>query len=217
MSDRYLYMLGGKLEQPEAMKAFLQRAGGQKASIALLIIYREGWEDYLPNYTKYWDLELSQIYTIVLNPNTLSNVKEILDTIDQATGVFIGGGHTKTYYDCYVKSPIKDAIIQKYREGTPIGGNSAGALIMPDKVLLSPHDTDDELPWIGDGLGLCPNVAISVHFSQWNDQEHLIKGIERLQVPIGYGIDEKACLVFKNEKPHHQYEVSDHTVHTFYR
>ncbi|UFU01312.1 Type 1 glutamine amidotransferase-like domain-containing protein [Radiobacillus kanasensis] len=153
---------------------------------------------------------------MVLHPDHLYDLSEATTRLNQATGIFIGGGHTKTYYECYVQSSLKEVIQRKYWDGTPIAGNSAGALIMPETILLSPHDTDDGLPWSGSGLGLCKDLVVSVHFSQWNDRDNLLKGIEQLKASIGYGIDEKACLAFKNEQPYQHYAVDDDKVHTFF-
>jgi cyanophycinase len=141
------------------------------------------------------------ISVIIPNENGALDTHTAAQQLAAATGIFIGGGHSETYYAHYTKQPFKQLIRDKYAAGVPVAGNSAGALLMPDTVLLSPHDTDNQQAWSGPGLGLLHNQLISVHFSQWQDEHHLITGLQRNQVSYGYGIDEDACLYFENEQP----------------
>ncbi|WP_077305232.1 Type 1 glutamine amidotransferase-like domain-containing protein [Terribacillus halophilus] len=204
MPKRRLYLLGGNTAQREANVHFSRAAGGKNAKIALLIVYREGWEAFLPRYTKHWlnqGVPERNISVIIPNNEGMLDADAAAQQLAAATGIFIGGGHSETYYAHYAKQPFKQLLKDKYATGVPVAGNSAGALLMPETVLLSPRDTDNQQAWSGPGLGLLHNQLISVHFSQWQDEQHLIAGLEQLQVPYGYGIDEDACLYFENEQP----------------
>lgn len=199
MQTRKLYLLGGNTSQEEANIHFAQAAGGEKAHIALLIVYREGWEAFLPRYTSHWIAQGVQENNIsVFLPNEKGELHsaEAAEIVSNATGIFIGGGHSETYYDLYAKEPFKQLLREKYAAGTPLAGNS-----VPETVLLSPHDTDNQQAWSGPGLGILQNQLISVHFSQWQDEPNLISGLHQHNIPFGYGIDEDACLYLENEKP----------------
>ncbi|WP_102706437.1 Type 1 glutamine amidotransferase-like domain-containing protein [Terribacillus saccharophilus] len=204
MQTRKLYLLGGNTSQEEANIHFAKAAGGENARIALLIVYREGWEAFLPRYTNHWiaqGVRENNISVIVPNEKGELDLAKAAEIVSEATGIFIGGGHSETYYSLYTKEPFKQLLRGKYAAGTPLAGNSAGALLMPKTVLLSPHDTDNQQAWSGSGLGILQNQLISVHFSQWQDEPNLISGLHHLNIPIGYGIDEDACLFLENEKP----------------
>ncbi|SNZ16800.1 cyanophycinase [Terribacillus aidingensis] len=204
MLKRRLYLLGGNTSQREANVHFSRAAGGRNAKITLLLVYREGWENFLQHYTKHWldqGVLERNISVIIPNEKGTLDANAAAQQLAAATGIFIGGGHSETYYTHYTKQPFKQLIKDKYAAGVPVAGNSAGALLMPDTVLLSPHDTDNQQAWSGPGLGLLHNQLNSVHFSQWQDENHLITGLQRNQVPYGYGIDEDACLYFENEQP----------------
>ncbi|MFP7170099.1 Type 1 glutamine amidotransferase-like domain-containing protein [Terribacillus sp. 7520-G] len=204
MQTRKLYLLGGNTSQEEANVHFAQAAGGPKAYIALLIVYREGWEAFLPRYTIHWTAQgvrEDNIAVIVPDETGYLDTEKAANIIKNATGVFIGGGHSETYYSRYTKQPFKQLLTEKYHAGIPLAGNSAGALIMPETVLLSPHDTDHQQAWSGPGLGLLQNQLISVHFSQWQDEPNLLAGLNQHNIPLGYGIDEDACLYLENELP----------------
>jgi cyanophycinase len=60
----------------------------------------------------------------------------------EATGIFIGGGHTPTYHQLYVTEPIRGMIQERYREGVPVAGVSAGALIALQVCVLFPEYED---------------------------------------------------------------------------
>lgn len=204
MQTRKLYLLGGNTSQKEANMHFAKAAGGKSARIALLIVYREGWEAFLPHYTDHWITQgvlEDNISVIVPNEKGELDTAKTAKIISNATGIFIGGGHSETYYSLYTKQSFKQLLYEKYAAGTPLAGNSAGALLMTETVLLSPHDTDNEQAWSGPGLGILKNQLISVHFSQWQDESNLISGLHQHNIPFGYGIDEDACLYLEDERP----------------
>ncbi|MFP7478604.1 Type 1 glutamine amidotransferase-like domain-containing protein [Terribacillus saccharophilus] len=204
MQTRKLYLLGGNTSQEEANIHFAKAAGGKNARIALLIVYREGWEAFLPRYTSHWisqGVQQNNISVIVPNENNELDTAKAVDIVSNASGIFIGGGHSETYYSLYTKQPFNKLLHKKYAAGTPLAGNSAGALLMPETVMLSPHDTDNQQAWSGPGLGILQNQLISVHYSQWQDEPNLISGLHHHNIPFGYGIDEDACLYLENEKP----------------
>ncbi|MFP7255723.1 Type 1 glutamine amidotransferase-like domain-containing protein [Terribacillus goriensis] len=204
MQTRRLYLLGGNTSQEEANVHFAKAAGGESAHIALLIVYRKGWEAFLSRYTSHWiaqGVHESNVSVIVPNEKGELDIAKSAEIITSATGIYIGGGHSETYYSIYTKQPFKGLLREKYAAGTPLAGNSAGALLMPETVLLSPHDTDNHRAWSGAGLGILSNQLISVHFSQWQDEPNLLAGLHQHDIPFGYGIDEDACLYLENEKP----------------
>lgn len=199
MQTRKLYLLGGNTSQEEANIHFAKAAGGENARISLLIVYREGWEAFLPRYTNHWiaqGVHENNISVIVPNEKGELDTAKAAEIVSDATGIFIGGGHSETYYSLYTKEPFKQLLREKYAAGTPLAGNS-----VPKTVLLSPHDTDIQQAWCGPGLGILQNQLISVHFSQWQDEPNLISGLHQHNIPFGYGIDEDACLYLENEKP----------------
>ncbi|MRH43681.1 peptidase S51 [Aquibacillus halophilus] len=203
--DSYLFLFGGNPSQEEASVAFAKKAGGAQAKIALLLIYRDGWQEYLPRYTKYWiedGVKDKNIHVIISDQNGKIDYSYAKEVIQSSTGIFIGGGHTETYHAIYTSEPFKSLIQNKYNSGVPIAGNSAGALLSTTTVLLSPIDTNNEKAMIINGLGLLSNVLISVHYTKWNDAENLKKGLLKTGIKIGYGIDDQACLIFKNNKVH---------------
>ncbi|WP_186576680.1 Type 1 glutamine amidotransferase-like domain-containing protein [Aquibacillus kalidii] len=211
MADTYLYLFGGNPEQKEASIDFFQKSGGKQAKIALLQVYRAGWEDYLHRYIGHWvanGLDENNVSVIVPNKDGYIDEQSALTVLEEATGIYIGGGHTETYHSLYTSPSFKSIIAKKFYEGVPVAGNSAGALIAPETVLLSPHDTDSGKAIITEGIGLTKDILISVHYTYWNDAIHLQRGLNHLDFSMGYGIDDDACLVLKNDQYHCKYGSS---------
>ncbi|KUO76386.1 MAG: hypothetical protein APF77_06720 [Clostridia bacterium BRH_c25] len=200
-SDNYLFLLGGDPSQKAAAEAFVAKAGGVDARLVLMLLNKHGWQDYLRFYVDNWlELGVKDYKVIIPDDNDVMDYDIVTADLRNATGVFIGGGDTLRYHYYYATEPIKSVLTNCYENGVPIAGCSAGALILPELFLVSPNDTGDEQVVIGDGVGLISNQVIGVHFSEWDDTDNLIEGMVRTKTRLGWGIDEKACAVFRNGK-----------------
>ncbi|GIP04359.1 cyanophycinase [Paenibacillus sp. JNUCC32] len=200
MKDRYLFLLGGHSFQAEANRRFLEQAGGSHARIALCIMNRSGWEEYVPLFQQMWtEAGMTQnVSVIVPDEDGNLDMEQAEQVLSWATGIFIGGGNTEKYHRYYATGPFKELLIDRYENGVPIAGNSAGALILPETCLISPLDNEQGIMMFKQGVGLFSNVLISVHYTEWDDQSNLLQGMKTRKVRYGIGIDEQACAVFIN-------------------
>jgi cyanophycinase len=200
MNDRYLFLLGGNTSLFKAHEAFIAKAGGSNAKIALLIMYSPNWEKYLPHYEKPWnDIGINNYSLIMPDENGNLDINQAKEILDSSTGIFIGGGHTPTYHKYFVTSAMKDLIKEKYDSGIPIAGCSAGALISLRHSFIAPDETKTSDIQSIEGIGLLHDVLIGVHYTENNQQSYLAEAMKRLSINTGLGIDENACAVFKNE------------------
>lgn len=200
MKNRYLYLFGGNPSLMEANQDFILRAGGPKARIALLIMNTTQWERFLPAYTESWhEIGIADYSIIIPNEHSVLDHTHTEEILDNATGIYIGGGDTYLYHEHYATSPIKEMIKKRYLEGIPVAGCSAGALISLEKSYISPNESmDDGIDYI-DGIGLIDDVLIGVHYTEENERQNLLQAKQRYKVSKAYGIDEEACVVFENE------------------
>lgn len=126
----------------------------------------------------------------MLDPN------EAAARLARATGIFIGGGPTRQYLATYGRGPVAAALRASYERGVPIAGCSAGALLMPEVCLVSPHDDNEGVLRTEPGVGLMRQLLLSAHFTQWHDLPNLLDGMAREDIGTGWGIDDDACAVF---------------------
>jgi cyanophycinase len=195
---RLLFLLGGSAAFDVVAAEFVPAAGGSDAIIALLMQGGGGWEKYVPEYTEPWTRRgVSRYYPIAPDENGTLDLHAVSAKLREATGIFIGGGHTPTYHRLYTTEPICNILRESYHKGVPIAGVSAGALIAPEICVLAPDETDDGSLQIVDGLGLVSDLIVGVHFTEQNALPSVLEAMARTETGTGWGIDEPACAVFE--------------------
>ncbi|MGI8313553.1 Type 1 glutamine amidotransferase-like domain-containing protein [Halobacillus mangrovi] len=172
---------------------FSQCINGGK--IGVLYLEREGAEAYLPNYWK--GINFSSIYCMTLKEKYKLDE---LNSLKSCQGVIIGGGHTEAYRSFIVDTELGSLLKELYREGIPIAGFSAGALICPEICVISPNDNEEGSQLLERGLGLVDELIISAHYLEWNEEANLEKAIERTEASLGIGIAEYAGVYLLNNK-----------------
>ena len=201
-----LFLLGGQAAISATAASFVAASGGPHAKIALLLQGGPGWERYLPRYLEPWTASgMAQCWPIAPDDKGHLDVEAARQKIGQATGIFIGGGHTATYQKLYACEPIAGLIRERYTAGAgaagiPIAGMSAGALIAPELCTLYPADAEREPLRVVPGLGLVSDVVLGVHFTERGALPELLKAMSLLRISPGWGLDEAACAVIEDGK-----------------
>ena len=198
MLTNLLFLLSSRPGFDIAAEEFVPAAGGNKASIALLLFSNnDKTPKYVGEYAEPWLKRGVVKYDVVL-PD-VSGVLDIEDAkrkINRATGIFIGGGTMERYRELFATEPIAQLIRHKYEQGVPVAGCSAGALIAMEHCLL--YDYDSDKLDIKPGLGLLREPVIEVHFSERDRLNPLLKAMKLTGIKRGLGIDDSACAVFEN-------------------
>lgn len=108
--------------------------------------------------------------------------------------IIIGGGNTEKYLATYDNQQFKNYIDRMLNKGAKVMGFSAGALLLGEKVYVSPNDNSDHQIKIKNGLGLFSQFLISVHYDSWNDKANKDRAEELVNVPI-IPLNDHSCLV----------------------
>ena len=195
-----LFLLGGGGATFDSVAdEFVPAAGGRAAAIALLLEGAPGWENYLPQYTQPWTQRgVTRHYTILPDENGDLDLETASAKLHEATGIFIGGGNTPNYHRLFATEPIRSLIRERYQQGVPFAGLSAGALIAPTVCAIPPEDTGDTSVVIVTGLGLVDNLIVGVHFTEWDALPHVLEAMKQTRTATGLGIDESACVVLED-------------------
>ncbi|CAA9562959.1 MAG: hypothetical protein AVDCRST_MAG87-1722 [uncultured Thermomicrobiales bacterium] len=132
--------------------------------------------------------------------------------VEGATGIFVAGGHTPAYHDAIV--PSASAWIRELVEsGIPYAGNSAGAMIGPERAIAGGwrmtragqqveicskevSEEVDELD-VRPGLGLVP-FSVDPHAAQYGTPTRLLHAIDAGRVDDGWAIDEDTVLIVRD-------------------
>ena len=157
--------------------------------IVIFTVYRENWEPYMNKYTEVFQSQLPNLNTDYL----LLDTEQInFDSYLDADLIIIGGGNTEKYLATYVNQQFKNYIDRMLNKGAKVIGFSAGALLLGEKVYVSPNDNSDHQIKIKNGLGLFSQFLISVHYDSWNDNKD--RAEELVDVPI-IPLNDHSCLV----------------------
>jgi cyanophycinase len=198
VKQRQLFLLGGNAAYEVFADEFITAAGRGNAVVALLMQGGDNWQKYVPQYAEPLEQRGAACHhSIVPDENGALDLEGVAAKLREATGILLCGGHTPTYQRLYAAEPVRGWIQGRYQEGVPVAGVSAGALISPEPCVLWQDETVDGVPQVARGLGLVRDLAIEVHFSERARLPRLLEAMNHLQANVGWGIDESACIVFK--------------------
>lgn len=159
--------------------------------IIIFTVFRENWEPYMKKYTEVFQ---SQFPNLNIDYLLLDTEQIDLDSYLDADIIIIGGGNTEKYIATYVNQEFKSYIDHMLNKEAKIIGFSAGALLLGEKVYVSPNDNSDHQIKIKNGLGLFSQFLISVHYDSWNDKANKDRAEEVVNVPI-IPLNDHSCLV----------------------
>jgi cyanophycinase len=199
MSHKLLFLIGGSAAYDAVAEAFVPAAGGGDAKIAVLLQGGAGWEKHRSEYVEPWiQRGVSRYDPIAPDERGVLDVEAASALLCAATGIFIGGGHTPTYHRLYATEPMRSVIRERYRDGVPIAGVSAGALIALGKCVLTTDETGDHSLKVVAGLDLVRDIIVGVHFTERNDLSNVLEAMAQTRTKIAWGLDDPACAVFEN-------------------
>ena len=144
-------------------------------------------EEKIAKYKKVLSDYLSEFGNVkILDLKT--NSKEVKEEIKKANVIYIPGGLPEIFMKYARKFKLKSALSNF--NGTIIG-NSAGALVLPKKVIIT-KDEDHPKTKLLNGLGLV-NFSIEVHYHN-NDDE-----LRQIRVTPIYAITENSAMIYDTE------------------
>ena len=159
--------------------------------IVIFTVFRDNWQPYMKKYTEVFQSQFPNLNTDYL----LLDTEQIdFDIYLDADLIIIGGGNTEKYIATYVNQEFKNYIDYMLNKGAKVIGFSAGALLLGEKVYVSPNDNSDHQIKIKNGLGLFSQFLISVHYDSWNDKANKDRAEELVSVPI-IPLNDYSCLV----------------------
>ena len=159
--------------------------------IVIFTVFRDNWQPYMKKYSEVFQSQFPNLNTDYL----LLDTEQIdFDSYLDADLIIIGGGNTEKYLAAYVNQEFKNYIDHMLNKGTKVIGFSAGALLLGEKVYVSPNDNSDHQIKIKNGLGVFSQFLISVHYDSWNDKANKDRAEELVSVPI-IPLNDHSCLV----------------------
>ncbi len=201
-SKRQLVIIGGAEDKEgdcHILREFVRRAGSTKANIVIMTAATELPRDVGENYIRVFErLGAENIRIIDTETRDDASSSTALEAIAKATGIFFTGGDQARITSILKDTEIDTAIHKRFSEGVVIAGTSAGAAVMPDKMIVEGDSQTNprmEIVDMGPGLGFLPGVVIDQHFSQRGRLGRLISALIQEPAVLGFGIDENTAMV----------------------
>ena len=199
--QRLLFLLGGSLAYEVVADEFVAASGGRNARIAILVQNVTGWEKHKAEIISPWiERGITYYAPILPDENGILDSEAASAELRNATGIFIGGGHTPTYHRLFATEPLCSVICERYQDGIPVAGVSAGALISVELCQLTSDETGYDRLEIVQGMGLVKGFVVGVHFTEWNALPEVLMVMSKTRTKFGLGIDEPACVVCENDQ-----------------
>ncbi|MBE9036892.1 cyanophycinase [aff. Roholtiella sp. LEGE 12411] len=201
-TKRQLVIIGGaedKENDSQILREFVRRAGGTKACIVIMTAATELPREVGENYIRVFErLGAENVRIVDTESREDATSSTALEAIHKATGVFFTGGDQARITSILKDTEIDAAIHKRFSEGIVIAGTSAGAAVMPDKMIVEGDSQTNpriEVVEMGPGLGFLPGVVIDQHFSQRGRLGRLIAALLQEPAVLGFGIDENTAMV----------------------
>ena len=185
---------GGELPNQIRQK-FVELAGGAKARIVVLPAVRTS-DELERNYVESWKtFGVNQVRVLRTTDRAEAERNEFSAALEDADGVWIGGGSQTSLVNWYGGTPVERRIKRLLDRGGVVGGTSAGAAVMSGLMIAGGRDGRT----LSQGFGLWPDVVIDQHFLKRNRWRRLQYALSTRPELTGLGIDEDTALVVERK------------------
>jgi cyanophycinase len=204
---RQLVIIGGAEERSggcQILSEFVRRSGGRMAQIVVLTAATsepvEAGKTYVEVFKR---LGAAAVQVVDTRDRRDAEKPAGLMAIANATGIFFTGGDQTRIVRAIKDTILDDAIRKRYDEGIVVGGTSAGAAIMPSKMIVDGDSVTSpraDVVKMGEGMGFLPTVVIDQHFAQRGRLGRLLSALLLEPGMLGFGIDENTAMVVVGEE-----------------
>ncbi len=205
-----LLIVGGGPQPDDLVQRFVDLAGG--AGKARIVVFAMASEDGLEGGEEKAE-DLRKLGATAINvyiTREQASQDSIVHLLDDATGIWFGGGDQSRLTRAIGGTKVEEAIHQRYRAGAVVGGTSAGAAVMSTPMITGDErhpggarpDTTDPFKTIAreniitsEGFGLIDGAVVDQHFLRRKRHNRLISTVLEHPKLLGVGIDESTALL----------------------
>jgi len=194
----HLVLVGGGDKPPEAMRKFVELAGGSQAPIVAIPTASEE-ADAAEYYVKLFKEEYGCSNVVALGIKTRADAMrpDFAEIAGKARGIFFGGGDQVRITRALLDTPVGAAIADAHARGAVVGGTSAGLACQSRLMITGEGDftviragSVELVP----GLGFFAGVIVDQHFIARQRSNRLISVILEHPELLGVGVDEDTAV-----------------------
>jgi cyanophycinase len=195
-------IIGGGDRPVSVTQRFIELAGGPAA--ACIVVIGLASED--PTNSARHSIEEFKKYGVAQIQALPVSRDQALQAIRQATGVYFGGGEQQKLVTALERLQLVPALHELFRRGGVLGGTSAGAAVMSEKMITGeergiPTEEErfrsiqrDQIE-TSRGLGFITNAIIDQHFITRKRLNRLFSVVLENPKLLGIGIDESTAII----------------------
>jgi cyanophycinase len=192
----WLVPIGGALLDPAIFTRFLALCGGPGARVAVIPVAsrlpRTGAE-YADAFRRHGAGDAA---VLDFRTRVDSERADVLDELVRCDGVFFTGGDQVRLAEVLGGTPASRIIRRRSGEGMPVGGTSAGASYLSERMIAGGWSGPRPRPgmvMLATGLGLAPALVIDQHFRERRRQGRLLSAVALTPGAVGIGVDENTA------------------------
>jgi cyanophycinase len=202
-----LVIVGGGERTSEIMDRFIELAGGREnGRFVVFPMASETPDTAGMRLTAEFKSRGAKNVAWLLFTKEQASAPGFADTLNGATGIWFGGGDQVRHTAAILGTPVHAKLKELYRQGTVMGGTSAGAAIMSRIMItgdeLINKDTRNAFVSIMkgniqtvEGVGFLDNAIIDQHFVKRKRLNRLISVVLEHPTVPGIGIDEATAII----------------------
>lgn len=194
----HLVLIGGGEKPDDAMRKFVELAGGPDALI-IAIPTASSEEDAASYYEKLFKEKYGCTNATSLGIKTREDAMrpDYAELAGRARGIFFGGGDQIRITNALLDTPVGKAIRAAHENGAVIGGTSAGIACQSRLMITGEGDFTvirTKSVEIVPGLGFFPGVVVDQHFVKRQRENRLFSVILEHPELVGVGVDEETAV-----------------------
>jgi len=211
-SQGSLFIIGGGARPASLLNAMIDEAGLKEGGYAIVLpMASSQTENAVASGIKQLvDLGISAVVGFDFKKGETPSPSK-LDSMSKASLIYISGGSQSRFMGVVEGTAIENAIWECFNNGGTIGGTSAGAAVMSEKMIngVQANYPDAEGGFrviekgntaLANGLGLIKTAIIDQHFVERSRHNRLMTlAMEYPQLKC-IGIDESTAIVVKGNK-----------------
>ena len=202
IADTNLLLIGGGKRPVEAIKAFVEIAGKDKADILII-----PWASDTIEGAEAIKIELSAHTkgNLKIVPHQLApkDLEQLVLQIEKCSGIFFTGGDQNVLMNFIRDYQLLALLKKKFQDGVIFGGTSAGTAIMSNPMLTGQGDLSvikGSQIELAEGLGLLPtNIIVDQHFIIRQRFNRLAGLVLDKTATTGLAIDESTAFLIQGK------------------
>lgn len=203
---RRLVVIGGaedKLGHRRILRRFVTMSGGTSAQIAVCATASSLGDEITDLYDKVFrDLGAADVVSVRPINRAEAEGNVAAATLHDASGIFFTGGNQARLSSILRGTTLGDAVADRYRRGTVVGGTSAGASVVSEHMVAlgaAGETPKQRMAHLAQGLGLLPDVIVDQHFAQRGRFGRLLTLVAANPNLLGMGVDEDTSAIITDE------------------